>query len=138
LRREIRGEDDEEVPESNSSFFFEIPSEIDRKFTSQAELTYQDLSRVPLSACLDSSVFHLNEAVKKPTKQVPGDIRYLNAVIKVMKAAWFLKMMKKSVEYRESKERAVTNSLNRQLAAWGLTIERFVSKFENVRVLLRI
>jgi hypothetical protein len=109
-----------------------IPPELEDSFTTLAQLVYPDLSAIPLDRGISAAIFNFNKVTSRPDQPVQSKTRYLFAIIDIMKTAWILRTVKVVQEYQITANRRSVNAFQNQLDQWGMTLERFFYKFEEV------
>jgi hypothetical protein len=133
LSRQLR-EDGEENEDSNEqpATPFIIPDELEQGFLELAQQRYSNLAELSLTQSLDSAVYYLDRVTKKPLKSTQRENRYVSTVLNLMKAYWLLNATKECREYREACLYRPTDKLENQMMTWGMTVDKFVQKLEEV------
>jgi len=135
LSRQLRGEDEIDENSQQSTVPFALPPEVDEKFSALAQQRYHDLAKLSLTQGLDSVVYCLERIGRKPLKPTQGETRYLSSVLNLMKACWLLQATKESDEYSTACEYQSKDAFESKMMMWGMTVDKFVQKLEDVRLL---
>jgi hypothetical protein len=109
-----------------------IPQELQDCFMTLTQEVYPDFSTLSLSRGIDAALLYFNRVTKTTDQLVQSDIRYLIAIIDTMKTAWMLRTVKASQEFQIAARYRSANAFEQQMDQWGMTIERFFDKFEEV------
>lgn len=109
-----------------------IPQELENGFITLTREVYPDLSTIPLDLAVDAAVFYFNRITKTPDQLLQCEIRYLIAIINIMKAIWLLRTLKATHDYQIVLNYAPINPFEEQMDRWGMIVERFFDKFEEV------
>jgi hypothetical protein len=132
ISRQIRGEDDTEIEDDSNTDILGIPIEVQDTFTILAQEKHPDLKAVPLADGLNAVVFYLDRTTRNPTRATRSEHRYHASVLSLMKAAWLLDITTDGNEYEEACQYRSSDGLENQLMTWGMTVERFAKKLEDV------
>jgi len=132
LGQQIRGDDEDRDIYNFLPGLMAIPQELEDGFKTLATKLYPDLSTISLHLGIDTAVYHFNKLTKTPDRQQQSEIRYLVAIINIMKAAWILRIVRTSHDYQIVANYAPLDAFEEQMDRWGLTVQRFFDKFENV------
>ena len=132
LGRQIRGEEERDDLPNESPGPVVIPQELEDGLTALAQELFPDLSAIPLDRGVDAAVFYFHRITKTPDQLVQSEIKYLIAIINVMKAAWLLRTVRAGQGYQNATRYCSPTPVEQQMDRWGMTIERFFNKFEEV------
>lgn len=109
-----------------------IPRELEAGFVALTQQVYPDLSIIPLDIGLDAAVLYFNRVTKTPEQLQQSEIRYLAAIIDIMKAAWVLQTVRGTQDYQIVAKYAPLDEFEEQMDRWGMTVEGFFDKFDEV------
>lgn len=140
LGRYIHGEDGGAVLAIAGLGSVATPPELESSFATLTTRTHPDLLALPLVRGVDAVVYHFTKLSKSLPNPGQSQIRYLLAIITIMKAAWILQTVKNGQEYETATRYRTIDDFERQIDRWGMTIERFFDRFEeviNIILLLR-
>jgi hypothetical protein len=132
LGRQLRGEEELFDPPNEPPGPVSIPKELEEGFSTLAQEIFPNLSAIPLDRGVDAAVYYFNQVTKTPNQLVQSEIKYLITVINIMEAAWLLQTVKAGQYYQNATRYCSSNPFEQQLDRWGMTIERFFNKFEEV------
>jgi hypothetical protein len=131
LGQQVRGEDErkDHLPILGTGSVA-IPPELENGFMALTQQVYPDLATIPLNIGIDAAVFYFNRVTKTPEQLQQNEIRYLVAIIDIMKAAWILRTVKATHDYQIVANYAPVDEFEELIDRWGLTVERFFAKFD--------
>ena len=109
-----------------------MPLELEDRFSILAQELFPDLSAIPLDRGVDAAVFYFSTVTKTLGELVQSETKYLITIITIMKAAWLLRTVKAGQDYKNATRYCSPNPVEQQMDRWGMTIERFFDKFEEV------
>jgi hypothetical protein len=132
LGPQIRGEEERDGLPNEPPGPVAIPQELEDGFYTLAQELFPNLSAIPLDRGVDAAVFYFNRVTKTPDQLVQSEIKYLITIINIMKAAWLLRTVKAGQDYQNATRYCSPNPVEQQMDQWGMTIERFFNKFEEV------
>lgn len=88
---------------------------------------------IPLVAGVDAAVAHFKNATESSTADnMPSTRPWLTTVLSLLKAVWILRETRKGTEFVNSSKYQGADSFERQIIGWGMTIDRFIRKLEEV------
>ncbi len=134
LGREIRGGDDadyQSTPDEQTASV-SIPEELVGGLKVISQSLFSDSQTIPLDHGVSAAVSFFTRVTKVPTQPGKSDVRYLDAVLNLMKTLWLLGDVKAGCVYQIAAQYYLPNPLEQQLIQWGMTLERFFLKFEEV------
>ncbi|OCK76765.1 hypothetical protein K432DRAFT_396166 [Lepidopterella palustris CBS 459.81] len=132
LGRQIRGEEERDYLPHELLGPVVIPRELEDGFYILAQEIFPDLSAIPLDRGIDAAVYYFNRVTKTPDQPIQSEIKYLITIIDIMQATWLLRAVKAGRYYHNATRYCSPNPVEQQLDRWGMTIERFFNKFEEV------
>jgi hypothetical protein len=132
FRRRIRGEEKHDDISTEPQGLVAIPQELEDGFSTLAQEQFPDLSAIPLDRGVDTTVFYFNRVTKTLDQLVQTNVKYLITIIDIMYAAWLLQTVKAGQDYQNATRYCSPNPVEQQMNQWGMTIERFFNKFEEV------
>jgi hypothetical protein len=132
LGRQIRGEEERYDLPIELSGSVAIPQELEDGFSIVAQGLFPDLSAIPLDRGIDATVFYFNRVTKTPDQLVQSEIKYLITIINIMMAVWLIRTVKAGQYYLNATRYWSPNTVEQLMNQWGMTIERFFNKFEEV------
>jgi len=132
FRRRIRGKGDRDDLPHEPSGLVPVPLELEDRFSILAQELFPDLSAIPLDRGVDAAVFYFSTVTKTLGELVKSETKYLITIITIMKAAWLLRTVKAGQDYKNATRYCSPNPVEQQMDRWGMTIERFFNKFEEV------
>jgi len=139
LGRQIRGEEEHNYEYSYLSNVppgpVVIPQELENGFSTHSHEIFPKLSAIPLHQGVDATVFYFIRAVKIPDQLVQREVKYIITILNIMMAAWLLRKVKAGQDYQSATQYCSPNPVVQQMGRWGMTIERFFNKLEEVIVL---
>jgi hypothetical protein len=89
---------------------------------------------MPVDHGIDYAILYFNQVTKTPEPGFQSEITYLSAIISVMKATWMLRAARSGNDYQTITQHHLPNSLEKELDLWGMSLERFFDKVEEVRM----
>ena len=84
---------------------------------------------------IDTALHYFINVTKSFDQPAQRRIKYLMTIIDIMKAAWIIQTVKSSQEFQTAAQSRSENTFEQQLDQWGMTIERFLDKLEQVTYL---
>lgn len=115
--------------------FVMIPPELEDSFMKYTLHACSDLKSLTLDGGIDSAVSHFTRIVQveHQSNQVKqAQTRYLSTIIAILMASWILQTLRPSREYEIAAKFPSVTPFERQMDAWGMTIDRFIDMFEEV------
>lgn len=112
-----------------------IPLELEHGFMRSTLQANPDLSSLALDEGIDSAVSNFSRIIQAEhsTNQVEQpQTRYLSTIILILMALWILQTLRSSREYDIAAKLPSVTAFERQMDAWGMTIDRFIDMFEEV------
>jgi hypothetical protein len=132
LGQQIRGEEERYGLPIELSGSVAIPQELEDGFSMVAQGLFPDLLAIPLDRGIDAAVFYFNRVTKTPDQLVQSEIKYLITIINIMMAIWLIRTVKAGQYYQNATRYWSPNTVEQLMNQWGMTIERFFNKFEEV------
>jgi len=135
LGKQVRDEENGDLLPSRprpGQRYIAIPPQLEDGFTVLTRNTYPDFAVIPLKQGLDAAVYCFSQVIQTPNTAVQREIRFLVAIIYIMKAAWILEMLRTTQEFQIAAYYRSASGLEQQMDRWGMTIERFFDQFEEV------
>jgi hypothetical protein len=132
LGRQIRGEEEYGYPSNVPPGPVAIPQELEKGFSTFSQEIFPKSSAIPLHQGVDAAVFYFIRAVKTPDQLVQSEIKYLITILNIMMAAWLLRTVKAGQDYQNATQYCSPNPVVQHMGRWGMTIERFFNKLEEV------
>jgi len=132
LGRQIRGEEEYDDLPIESPAPVAIPQELEDGFSTLARELFPNLSAIPLDRGVDVVAFYFNRTTKTPDQLVQREIKYLINILNIMMATWLLRLVKAGQDYQNATWYCSPDPVWQQMDQWGMTVERFFDKFEEV------
>jgi hypothetical protein len=132
LGRQIRGEEERYDLPNEPPGPVAIPQELEDGFSVVAQGLFPDLSAIPLDQGVDTAVFYFNKVTKTPDQLVQSEIKYLITIINITMAIWLIRTVKAGQYYQNATRYWSPHTVEQLMNRWGMTIERFFNKFEEV------
>jgi hypothetical protein len=131
LGRQIRGEEEyADLPKELEPV--SIPRELEDAFSTTAQELFRNLSAIPLDRGIDAAVLCFTRITKLSDQLDQSEFKYLATIINTLEAAWLLRTIKAGQHFQNALQYYSPNPVEQQLGRWGMTIERFCNRFEEV------
>jgi hypothetical protein len=131
LGRQTRGEEEYDLPIESPGPMI-IPQELEDGFSTLAREIFPNLLAIPLEQGIDVVAFYFNRTTKTPDQLVQREIKYLINILNIMMATWLLRLVKAGQDYQNATRYRSPDPVVQQMDLWGMTVERFFDKFEEV------
>jgi hypothetical protein len=134
LGREVRGEDDAgyQTTPYEQKTSVSIPEELVDGLNAISQSLFSDSQTIPLDHGVSAAVSFFTRATKIPTQPGNSNVKYLDAILNLMKTLWLLGDVKAGCVYQIAAHHYLPNPLEQQLIQWGMTLERFFLKLDEV------
>lgn len=131
LGRQTRGEEYDHLPPDPPAPVV-IPQELEDGFFTLAREIFPNLAAIPLDQGVDVVAFYFNRTTKTPDQLVQREIKYLINILNIMMAIWLLRLVRAGQDYQNVTRYCSPDPVGQQMDLWGMTVERFFDKFEEV------
>ncbi|KAH8649407.1 hypothetical protein BGZ60DRAFT_520732 [Tricladium varicosporioides] len=132
LGSRFRGEEGSEYHLNNLPGSVAIPQELQDCFMAVTQNMYPDFANFTLCQGIDAAFLYLNKVTKATGQLAEREITYLTAIIDIMNAAWILRTANASQEFQIAARYCPVSAFEQQMDKWGMTVERFFEKCEEV------
>jgi hypothetical protein len=103
-----------------------IPEELEKLFSNITLQKYPRLESVPLGSTIDTALYYLEKAKDETRLNVNA------CILNLMISRWILNIIKNGNSYRSAMSTPPSNGFEKNLKNWGMTVDRFVLKLEEV------
>jgi hypothetical protein len=106
-----------------------IPRELESEFT---KITQANLDFFTMDRGIDAAVMYFRKITMTSNEVISSDATYHVAILHIMMAIWLVNTIIGSKEFQNAAKCPSSTAFARQLDDWGMTVERFVARFEAV------
>lgn len=134
LGREVRGGDDAayQYAPYGQTASVSIPEELVDNLNVISQSLLSDSPTIPLDRGVSAAVSFFTRVTKVPMQPRNSGVMYLDAILSLMKTLWLLGDVKARCVYQITAQYYLPSPLEQQLTQWGMTLDRFFLKFEEV------
>lgn len=134
LGREVRGGDDaaDQYAPYGQMAAISIPEELVDGLNVISQSLFSDSQTIPLDHGVSAAVSFFTSVTKVPMQPGKSAVMYLDAILSLMKTLWLLDAVKASCVYQITAQYYLPSPLEQQLTQWGMTLDRFFLKLEEV------